>query len=174
MDFDKLVLKRESVREYIDKEIELELIKKCIEAGRLAPSACNSQPWKFVYVDNRNIANEITKNLGLNKNTNCKNYIVIVAEKRNIQSRLGEIIKKKDFTSMDIGIAAEHICLQAAELGLGTCLIGWFNEKKLKEILDIPKNKEVLLVISIGYYDNKEPRKKKRKEGREILSLNRY
>ena len=75
---------------------------------------------------------------------------------------------------MDIGIASEHICLAATELGLGTCMMGWFNEKEIKSLLNIPKNREVNLVISIGYYDNKPPRKKVRKKFEEIVSYNRF
>lgn len=56
-------------------------------------------------------------------------FIVVVGEKRNLTSKMGELIKKKDYTSMDIGIASEHLCLAATELGLGTCMMGWFKEK---------------------------------------------
>ena len=75
---------------------------------------------------------------------------------------------------MDIGIACENICLAATELGLGTCMMGWFKEKDIKKILEIPDKKEVHLVISLGYYENKEPRKKVRKEINEIFSYNKY
>ena len=174
MDFNELVLKRESIRMYTGQIIDRELIRRCLEAARLAPSACNSQPWKFIVVDDKELTEKVTINLGLNKKSNCRNYIVIASERRNIQSKIGEIIKKKDFTSMDVAIAAEHIALQAADLGIGSCLIGWFNEKELKKILGIPKNREIQLVISMGYYGNKEPRAKKRKSLQELISYNKY
>ena len=180
MDFFTLINKRESVRGYLDKQVEREKIIKIIEAARVAPSACNAQPWKFVVVNDKEITREVAKNLyepmiGLNKFAlTAPVFIVIVGEKRNLTSKMGELIKKKDYTSIDIGIASEHICLAATELGLGTCMMGWFKEKEIKKLLNINKNKEIHLVISLGYYDDKEPRNKVRKPIDEILSFNEY
>lgn len=180
MDFFTLINKRESVRGYLDKQVEREKIIKIIEAARVAPSACNAQPWKFVVVNDKEITREVAKNLykpmiGLNKFAlTAPVFIVVVGEKRNLTSKMGELIKKKDYTSIDIGIASEHICLAATELGLGTCMMGWFKEKEIKKLLNINKNKEIHLVISLGYYDDKEPRNKVRKPIDEILSFNEY
>lgn len=101
-------------------------------------------------------------------------FIVIVAEKRNLTSGIGGIVKGVDYTSIDIGIASEHICLAATELGLGTCMMGWFKEKHIKEALNIPKGKEIKLVISLGYVQNEKNRKKVRKNINEILKFNSY
>lgn len=181
MDFFELIYKRESVRGYLDKPVEREKIEKIIEAGRVSPSACNAQPWKFVVVDDKELVKEVSKKLydplvsGINKfATTSPAFIVVVGEKRNMTSKMGEIIKKQDFTSIDIGIACENISLAAAELGLGTCMMGWFKEKGIKELLSIPQNKKIHLVLSLGYYENKEPRKKVRKDINEIMSYNKY
>lgn len=180
MHFFDLVNNRESVRNYLDIEVEKEKIHKIIEGARVAPSACNAQPWKFVIVDNKDIVEDLRRSIydpliGMNKFAlTAPVFIVVVGEKRNLTSKVGELIKKKDFTSIDIGIACEHICLGAAELGLGTCMIGWFKEKSIKELLEIPKNKEVHLIISLGYQQNKEPRKKVRKGLEQIVSYNKY
>ncbi|MGG7096504.1 nitroreductase family protein [Clostridium sardiniense] len=180
MDFFNLINKRESVRGYLEKEVEREKIIKIIEAARLAPSACNAQPWKFVVVDDKEITKEIANTLyesmiGLNKFAlNAPVFIVVVGEKRNLTSKMGELIKKKDYTSIDIGIASEHICLAATELGLGTCMMGWFKEKAIKKLLNINTNKEIHLVISLGYYEDKKPRNKVRKPIDDILSFNEY
>jgi len=181
MDFFELVYKRESVRGYLDKPVEREKIEKIIEAGKVAPSACNAQPWKFVVVDDREIVSEVAKKLydplvsGINKFAlTSPVFIVVVAESRNLASKMGELIKKKDYTNIDIGGACENICLAATELGLGTCIMGWFKEKGIKNILSIPSNKEIKLVISLGYYEDKEPRKKLRKDIKEIMSYNKY
>lgn len=180
MNFFDLINKRESVRGYLDEKIEEEKIIKIIEAARVSPSACNSQPWKFIVVDNKDLLGKVAGNLynpiiGINKFAlTAPLFIVIVGEKRNLTSKMGELIKKKDYTSIDIGIASEHICLAATELGLGTCMIGWFNEKNIKTLLYIPENKEIHLVISVGYYDNKGTRKKVRKNIDEIYSFNKY
>lgn len=181
MDFFELIYKRESVRGYLDNKVEREKIKKIIEAASVAPSACNAQPWKFVVVDDKGIVPKIAKNLydplagGINKFAiTSPVFIVVIAEKRNLTSKMGELIKKKDYTSIDIGSACENLCLAATEMGLGTCIMGWFKEKGIKNILGIPASKEIHLVISLGYHDSKEPRKKSRKNIDEIMSYNKY
>ncbi len=181
MNFFELINKRESVRGYLDKPVEKEKIEKIIECARLSPSACNAQPWKFVVVNDKDILEKVAKKLydplvsGINKFAlTSPVFIVVVGEKRNLTSKIGSIVKNKDYTSIDIGIACENICLAATELGLGTCMMGWFKEKDIKKILEIPDKKEVHLVISLGYYENKEPRKKVRKEINEIFSYNKY
>lgn len=180
MDFFSLIKKRESVRGYLNKPVEREKIIKIIETARLAPSACNAQPWKFVVVDDSEVREELAKKLydpmiGLNKFAlTAPVLIVIVGEKRNLTSKMGELIKKKDYTAMDIGIASEHICLAATELGLGTCMMGWFKEKEIKKLLNIATDKEIHLVISLGYYEDQAPRNKVRKSIDEIISFNEY
>lgn len=99
--------------------------------------------------------------------------IVIVEEKPNFTSKAGGWIKKKHFPLMDIGIVAEHICLAAASEGLGSCMIGWFNEVKVRNTLGVPDNKRILLVITIGYTD-KPLRKKLRKNADKIITRNHY
>ncbi|WP_024613713.1 nitroreductase family protein [Clostridium sp. Ade.TY] len=180
MNFFELVEKRESIRGYIEKKVEREKIIKIIGAARVAPSACNSQPWKFIVVDDEDKVKSISKCLyekviGLNKFAlTAPSFIVVVSEKRNLTSKMGELIKKKDYTSIDIGISAEHICLAATELGLGTCMMGWFKENEIKKLLNIPSNREIQLVISLGYHNNNIPRKKVRKQIDEIYSFNEY
>lgn len=180
MNFFELVNKRQSDRGYIDKAVDREDIKKIIECARLAPSACNSQPWTFVVVDDKSLSEKIAKNLydpliGINKFAlTAPVFIVVVAEKRNLTSGIGGIVKGADYTSLDIGIVSEHICLGAAEIGLGTCMMGWFKEKNIKEVLNIPKNRGIKLVISLGYVQNEKTRKKVRKDIDEILRFNKY
>ena len=83
------------------------------------------------------------------------------------------LIKNKQFPLIDIGIAAEHVCLQAAAEGLGSCMLGWFDEPKVKRLLNIPKSKRVPLIITIGYPAS-ETREKRRKDKENILSYNTY
>lgn len=179
MTFLEVINKRQSDRNYHSKPVEKNKIATILEAARLAPSACNAQPWKFIVVDNPEIKNIIadatsTKALGMNHWTKqAPVLIVIVEEKANITSKLGSIFKNRYFPLTDIGIAAEHICLQAEELELGTCMIGWFNEKKVKKTLQIPKNKRVHLIITLGYPSG-EKRKKIRKDITQITSYNKY
>lgn len=177
MEFSELVKHRQSDRIYSDKPVEKEKIMKCIESARLAPSAVNSQPWKFVIVDNPELKQQIADcaaSLAMNKFTyQVPVIIAVVLEKTNLLSSLGSVIQNKEYSLMDVSIAVSHICLQAADIGLGTCIIGWFNENKVKKLLHIDTKKRVPLLISLGYSES--PLKKKiRKSVDEISSWNRY
>ncbi|MEF9952273.1 MAG: nitroreductase family protein [Clostridium sp.] len=181
MEFKDLVLKRESIRGYLDKEVELDKLVACVEASRNAPSACNSQPWKFIIVNDKEKVSKVGEYCydplvgGINKFAlKAPAFIVVTSQKRNLASSIGELLKHKEYTPIDIGIAVDHLCLQASDIGLGTCIIGWFKESKVKKLLNIPKNVPVELIISVGYYEDKEPRKKVRYEIDSILSYNEY
>lgn len=175
-----LINHRQSVRAYTDKPIEKEKLMRCIEAARLAPSACNAQPWKFIVVDNPEIKNAIadataSKVLGMNHFTKQATvHIVVVREKANFTSTIGQVLKDKEYPLIDIGIATIQFCLQATAEGLSTCILGWFNEKKVRQLLNIPRNKRVELIVTVGYPASEEIRKKVRKETSEILSFNAY
>ena len=180
MSFLDLANKRYSVRNYKNTPVAQEKINRCIEAARLAPSACNSQPWKFVIVDDLELAKELA-GAAFEGIMNFNNFafkapvlILIVSERQKASAKFGSIVKRKNFSLMDIGIAAEHFCLQATEEGLGTCMLGWFNEKKVKKILSIPKLKRVELIISVGFSADDNIPHKKRKSVDEILSYNKY
>ena len=180
MSFLNLVNKRYSVRNYKTEPIPQEKVIRCIEAARLAPSACNSQPWKFIIADEPELVNELAKAafeglLDFNHFAfKAPVLVLIVSERENLFAKFGSIVKKKNFSLMDIGIAAEHFCLQAAEEGLGTCIIGWFNEKKVKKMLSIPKLKRVELLITVGFSADEKIPPKKRKAIDQILSRNKY
>jgi nitroreductase len=179
MKFLELIKTRQSVRKYSPKPVEREKIERCIEAARLAPSACNSQPWKFIIVDDtelkKKVANETFSTIApFNKFAiQAPVIIAIVMEKPSLLSQFGGRVKDKDFYLIDIGITAEHFCLQAAEEGLGTCMLGWFNEKNVLKLLDIPAKKRIGLLITLGYTAD-EPRKKIRKEIKEMSNYNKY
>jgi nitroreductase len=180
MKFSELINLRQSTRKYSSAPISREILDQCIEATRLAPSACNAQPYTFIVVDDLELKNKVAgETCGLidkfNKFTlNAPVMVVIVIEKANITSQAGTIIKKIEYPLVDIGIAAEHFCLQAAELGIGTCMIGWFNEKPIKNILNIPDKKNIGLLISVGYPESNNIRTKVRKEISKLSSYNGY
>lgn len=209
MDFLELASRRQSTRKYdINRPVEPEKIERIIEAARLAPSACNAQPWHFVVVNEAELIDEAVgaisnpaegetqpvhfvivdepelKNkvadaasarlLGMNHFTKqAPIHILLVEEKVNLSSGIGGVIKDKHFAYVDIGIAASHICLAAEAEGLGSCILGWFNESKIKKLLNIPDSKRVILDILIGY-PAQELRPKKRKSTDEIVSYNTY
>ncbi len=181
MNFTDLISRRQSDRKYIDKPVSRDKIKKCLDAAIIAPSASNSQPWKFIVVDDPVLKDKVAGNtFGPLKSFNkfvpeAPVIIAIVMEKPKLITDVGGRIKKKEYPLMDIGIAAEHICIQAAELGLGTCMLGWFNEKKVKELLKIPESRSIPLLITLGYTpDDYKIRKKIRKPFDDVVSYNSY
>jgi len=175
----ELILRRQSDRKYSDKPVEQEKLDRIIEAGRMAPSACNAQPWKFIVVSDPAVLSSLTeaasaKLLGMNVFVGqAPLLIVIVRENPNFSSRIGSTIKSKDYSHIDIGIATENICLQARAEGLGSCIIGWFDEKQVRSILEIPSSKRVELIITLGY-SLSEYRSKKRKPLEVTVSYNKY
>lgn len=180
MDFLELVSSRQSVRAFDpDRSVEKEKLERIIETARLAPSACNAQPWSFVLVDELELKNKVadatsSRVLGMNHFTKqAPVHLLLVEEKVNISSGIGGWIKKKDYAQMDLGIVAAHIVLAAQAEGLGTCIVGWFDEDKIKDLLNIPSSKRVWLDIIIGY-SNQPLRKKSRKPIDKIVSYNSY
>jgi hypothetical protein len=178
MDFLQLVMSRQSDRAY-DKErsVEPEKLERILEAARLAPSACNAQPWKFVVVTDRELSRKVGKaaaGLGMNKFAkDAPVHILIVEESANITSLLGGKVKDKHFPLIDVGIVAAHIVLAAESEGLGSCILGWFDEKEIKQLTGIPASKRLLLDIIVGY-PLKEKRKKIRKVKEKVISYNGY
>jgi nitroreductase len=175
-----LIRNRQSQRTYTDRPVEKEKLLRCIEAARLAPSANNSQPWKFIIIDEPGLKNAVaelttTRMIPMNHFTKqAPVQVAVVREKTNISTAVGRILKDKNYPLIDIGITTAHFCLQAAAEGLSTCIIGWFDEKKIKELLNIPKSLRLELIILVGYPPTIEIRKKKRKETSDILSYNKY
>ena len=171
-DFTELLTRRESCRSYSDRPIEMEKLHVCLEAARLAPSACNSQPYAFTIVQSPDKVAAVAKCAqggGMNKfAASCPCFAVINEEVPGLTARFGARMKKQDYTSIDIGIAAIQFCLAATEQGLSTCILGWFDEEPLKEILGIAKEKRVRLILCIGYAGTDAIRAKSRKTIEEI------
>ncbi len=179
MDFMTLAATRQSVRKYASTPVSRENLQTCIEAARLAPSACNSQPWSFIVVDDADLKNKMVK-------ASCSGIysmnafaaeapvmVVILTEKMRISAALGALIRNVQYKLIDLGIVCEHLCLRAAELGLGTCMLGWFNERAVRKTLALPWGTHIDLLITLGYPADSEIREKKRKPLKEILSFNR-
>jgi nitroreductase len=175
----ELIKNRQSDRKYSDKPVEKDKLDRVLEAGRMAPSACNAQPWKFIVVDKPELLGKLAeaasaKLLGMNMFVSqAPAMIVIVRESPNFSSKVGATIKNKDYSLIDIGIASENICLQAKAEGIGSCMLGWFDEKMVKNILEIPGSKRVELLITLGY-SLSETREKRRKPAEDTVSYNKY
>ena len=157
MAFLDLVKARWSVRNYAGRSVPRRIVDRCLEAARLAPSACNSQPWSFIVVDEpARVAALAPRVFGgiYSMNSFVKDAPVLVAvvtERSTCAARLGGFFRRTRYNLIDIGIACEHLVLQAAEEGVGTCWLGWFDEKALKRELGLPRSAKVDILISMGY-----------------------
>ncbi|MGD8536433.1 MAG: nitroreductase family protein [Candidatus Aminicenantes bacterium] len=176
--FQELVKSRRSVRRYLDKPVEREKILTCIEAARLAPSADNVQPWRFLIIDEPELKIQYAKEIfsGIYSISKFAEkapvLIVILARLDIIANRIGKQIQNIQYYLLDIGIAGEHIVLQAQELGLGTCWIGWFNIRKARKFLKIPRKYKIVSMLAMGYFEKRPRKEKKRKKLEEIAWFN--
>jgi len=171
-----IVQKRRSVRKYQDRTVEREKIDLCLEAARLAPSACNAQPWKFIVFENPESRKRLCRAAfsGIYKNSSFagKAPIIIVAlntKGKRLPSLAGRF-QGKHYPLIDLGIAGEHLILQATELGLGTCWVGWFNARGISELLGLSRHEIPIALIPIGYPDDTRGRSASRKSLEEISS----
>ena len=154
--FLKLARERYSCRDYLEREVEDDKIRLCLEAARLAPSACNKQPWRFKIVKD-----EATRGLLIEKAllpglpmpwlASAPVIVAICAETDFVTHKLAPLLSKLDYRLIDIGIAGEHFALAATAQGLATCWIGWFNEKRVKRVLNLPRGLRVFSLMSLGY-----------------------
>jgi len=170
--FIDIVKKRRSIRSYRPDEVPRELIEQCLEAVRYAPTACNTQNWKFIVVEGGVKERLVQESLGGLVVPNrfaagAPVIVVIAADLDFITHRIGGAIKGIDYHLVDAGIAGEHFVLQAAELGLGTCWLGWFDKKAVKRVLSLPAGWEVCAMLTLGY-PAEPPGEKQRKGLREI------
>jgi len=179
MNFTELVQKRKSTRKYSSRPVNRKLIDQCLEAARLAPSARNSQPWSFIVIDDPDMIKKLAKNVfsGIYAGTSFAGkapvLIVVITEKADYITRLGTMIRKIKYNLIDIGIACEHLILQAEELGLGTCWLGWFNAKQVKKVLNLPRSKQIDILISLGYPEKVYPTPKP-KIRKDLDTIRRY
>lgn len=176
--FLELAESRQSDRAYEPgRRIERAVLERILRAGQLAPSACNGQPWHFTVVTDPELLVEVgkaTSSLGMNKFVkDAAALVLITLEPTNITSKLGSGIKDKDFPIMDLGIASAYITLAAEDEGVGSCILGWFDEKRIKELAGIPSKRRLMLIVSLGYAA-KPKRKKVRKEWDKVVSFEKY
>lgn len=175
MDFSELCKRRESCRAYTGESVSDEALKQIVEAGRLAPSACNSQPWKFYVVgsdssklDEMRAAAQIAGNNKFAAKASA--FVVVFREKPNYSERVGQVLFGREFSAIDIGITVENMVLCATSLGLGSCILGMFDERAVKKSIGLDKKdkRKVELVLAFGVPSGTAPRPKKRKTTEEI------
>ena len=166
MDFLEIANARQSCRSYDEtRAVEHEKLEKVLEAVRLSPSACNGQPYHFTVCQGESArqAAAACTGMGMNKFAAQAPVLIVISEEPYVKSAaLGAKVKNNDYRSMDIGIAAAYLTAAAAEEGLGTCILGWLDDQKLRELCGL--SHPVRLVITLGYPTADEKlRTKKRK-----------
>lgn len=181
MNFEVLQAARESCRVYSDKAVSREDLTHLVDVARLSPSGCNAQPWHFIVVDEDESRAKLVDALVDGEITGCPwgdkvpAFIMICEEEAHLMPGVGEHYGTQHFAQMDIGMAAMALCYEATSMGLGTCMIGTMNQKKLQDAFGIPAERTVRLIITVGYpKNNGAPRKKDRKNLDEILSYNHW
>lgn len=175
MNFKELILKRESCRNYSDKKVDRDDLVEIVDIASMSPSACNSQPWKFIIVDDEKIKliPPLLQGGGFNKWTvNVPSFIIIC----ETFAKLGDGVcnDSQHYAQIDIGIAAANLTLAATSQGLSTCIMGCFDEQMLKEIFNIPNEIRIRLVIAVGYAENDNVINKTRKNLDQIISFNNF
>lgn len=180
MDFLELAKRRESCRAYQEKPVENDKLLRCFEAARMAPSACNSQPWRYVAVTE---PEKVAQMVGcvydgvLPINRFARNvpvFVAVVEGAVQLSAKLSGKVPEQKYAQMDLGLSVANFCLAATEQGLGTCIMGWFKEDKVKEILEIPEGLKVRLVLAVGYPEKDEPREKSRRSLEQTVSFEKY
>jgi len=166
-----VIERRRSIRKYKEDPIPEDILRRVLEAARLAPSGKNLQPWKFIIVRDRSLKEELAR-ASAGQFFMAKADLIIVAcgFPDNCYARMGRYMKS---WPVDVTIALEHLILQAQEEGLGTCWIGSFEEEEVKSILKIPKEVKVLALTPLGY-PAETPSFRGRKRLEEIISYDRY
>jgi len=157
MTLDETIRLRRSCRRYDSSSpVPRDLLRECVEAARLAPSACNSQPCRFVIVDEPPAVAEIRCACRLPgiphpwwEDVNV--FVALCAERSVLTHRIAPAFTRIPYHLLDLGIAGEHFVLAATERGLGTCWIGWFRERPLRRLLGIPRRVRVFSLITVGY-----------------------
>ncbi|MBM4147846.1 MAG: nitroreductase [Lentisphaerae bacterium] len=163
MELEAVIKARRSVRRYSDRPVPREVVDRCIEAARLAPSACNSQPWHFIVVDDpesRALLAEAAFTGAYAMNGFAKSapvLVVVVTLPSKVAARVGGLLRGVRYNLVDIGIAGEHFALQAAAEGLGTCWLGWFSAAGVKKALGLPRRARIDVVFSLGYAADEPP-----------------
>ena len=171
MNFLEIARERQSCRAYDStREVEKEKLDAILEAVRLAPSACNGQPYHLTVCrgEAAQAVAKATMGMGMNKFAAQAPILIVISEEPYVKTAaLGAKVKGNDYRSIDIGIAAAYLTAEAAAQGLGTCILGWLDDEKIRKICGL--SRPVRLVVTVGYPADTH-REKKRKKLDELVS----
>ena len=174
MNFTEIAENRQSCRSYDpSREVEDEKIMRILESARLSPSACNGQPYAIT-VCRGDAAQKVamaTRGMGLNKFATDAPVMLVISERPYVSTAaFGAKVKNNDYRSIDIGILSAYITAEAAAQGLGTCILGWFDDAEIRKLCDL--SEPVRLVITLGYAkEDDKLRPKKRKDIDELVTF---
>lgn len=173
MNFTAIAETRQSCRSYDEtRPVEQEKLDAILNAARLAPSACNGQPYHFTLCrgEAAKATAAATMGMGMNKFVSQAPVLIVISEMPYVKSAaVGAKVKGNDYRSIDIGIAAAYITAEATAQGLGSCILGWLDDKKLREVCGLKY--PARLVITLGYAKDSETlRTKKRKPLSELVT----
>lgn len=183
MKFEQMLMQRESCRGYRNTPVSRDDLIKICEAGRMAPSGCNAQPWKFLLIDSAEAKEKFCQALVMDNGDTgapwreeCPAYIVLVEQEANVfpgvETHFGT---KQRFAQGDVGMACLNMCYQALELGLSSCILGLINGEKMRTLFGVPAGQEVRMALAVGYpKEEKPPRPKMRKPLDEVLCINEW
>ena len=175
-----LIRARRSVRRYADRPVERALLEECLEAARLAPSAENAQPWRFVVVDDPAVKERLAGAAfsGVYRPTRfaakAPAIIAVLAKPDIVANRLGRAIQGTKYYLIDCGIACQQLVLRATELGLGVCYIGWYSKRGVRKALQVPRSHDIVVLLAVGYPEGEPGKEKPKKPLHELVSYNRF
>ncbi len=172
MNFTEIALNRQSCRKYDEtKAVEPEKLEAVLEAARLAPSACNGQPYRLTVCQGKAAKEAAKAVMGMRMNGFASQapVLIVISEEPYVRTAaVGAKLKKNDYRSIDIGIVAAYLTAEATAQGLGTCILGWLDDEKLRKLCELEH--PVRLVITLGYAKEGDPlRTKKRKSTEELV-----
>jgi nitroreductase len=165
----EVIKARGSIRSYKDKPIPKQVLLDVLEAARMAQSAANRQPWEFIVVTDRAIRKKLVQAAGNQSFVGEAATVVVCLANPEESASVGPF----EGFLIDLAIAIENMVLTAWDLGIGSCWIGAYNEEKLKELLDVPRNLRVTSLLTLGYPDEKAG-PKYRKDLDEVVHYQKY
>lgn len=151
-----LVKRRTSCRAYVPEPVPRGHLELMLEAARLAPSACNKQPWRFAVVEDgavrRRLVDEaFLAGIPMRWAADAGAIVALGMERSAVTHKVAPRVSGVDYPLLDLGIAGEHLVLQAEELGLGTCWIGWIKPKEVRRIVGWPRGIEPVGLVTVGW-----------------------
>jgi nitroreductase len=174
----RILLRRRSIRRFLPAPVETEKLRACLEAARIAPSAHNAQPWRFIVIDDPVLKELVAARAfaGIYRTSKfaarAPVLLVLLARRTFVAHHLGGRFHRVPYYLVDIGIAGEHIVLQAEELGLATCWMGWFNRGGVRRVLKIRRKFKVVALMPVGYAEKRPTREPPRRTFEDIVTFN--